>query len=1206
MRGSIKRIGCSALWLLITLGVLHASPGRAQAPDMREIYPYLMLVIDTSGSMERLPACACRTAGCEECLPNCDLANDASGQPPKDAAGKEMKKNRWAVTLEALTGSFDNFQCTKLERTDSSKFTYDFAYYLPYYQPWDCSPSGNCPFDDINNTRRQQNNGILDEYNGRVNFGLMTFDGWDTWVGAPPLVRESPDFNPNGLTLSDGESGLWSYGDPKSFHYPNCTTNYMMDTGARSASAEAGYLVSIGSCKTGVSCESWCDACWGTDPSEITANLNKDIQDALLSARPYGGTPIAASLDDLYYHFQRPSDDDFSGCRRRFALLMTDGYPDDDYRTFGCDCKNEGNPTDPDYADRCGINQDPNLMHCPYPLPEQAAFDLVHGKGTDGPMIEQLFVVGLAVEDTAVLNRLDAIADSGCPFAEGCEVDGHSALFADDLPTLVSTMSDIIQGFLHPISRSVPVFAGANASGVEQYQVSTGFEVPVESNAPWTGVIERRRFGCDAAGELDEATLSGNDLIHNIINAQDPRTLNIKTVVAKNPPNTGESPDYVYGDTSSTPCGPFSGTDPTGCTMLELNGGTVNETNLGLASGDTSGRDAIFDWMYGMNGSPRDGRKLGDIYHSSPVILSVPTIDTADEAFNVFRQREIVKDRPLTMFVGTNDGMLRAISLEEFRPTASLEYTQSYIAGQQMWAFVPPMFLPRLRDNLTGHRITMDGTPVVKNVYLSRSATAKSDTSADQYRTVLISGMRGGGNGYVALDVTNPTKPKFLWQFSDADMGSSYAQPAIAQASWREGTAIKNGAIAILSGGLGELGNSGVAGDCTLAGPNNPQMKLSTSTPFASYSNIATAPTTRDMRFRDQIRCWKVQGRALYFIDVATGRLIKKIFKDVSKTKFLLPSPMVSTPVIYQNDIGTRASRAFVVDADGVIWRIDLSTPDVEPDDGMKGWTARPFHDIFWDRGPADGERSYEAPILSTDKLGNVVVIVGTGDTDNFMKPTIQNKVVSLTEVFDGKIVSTEIADKWAAAVNWEKVVKTTNGLRPSELVTGAMGLYAGQLFFGTFISKSTTNSCDFGAGRVHAVNYIAHDTTDPNPPVGTVQTYGPLPLPNIAVGASDSVINVDYTEAEPNLMIMGLGITQRPSCDLADVTLDDPWKEDKIHTTSKPYDPALFLVAQGSGSTTSTSLLRANDGGRLLNVQLEVKRPEIPVRIMSWAGSVD
>src|SRR5262245_43596047 len=75
-------------WLLaVFVAVLAAtlSPARslqAQSPDLRGIVPYLMLVIDTSGSMEQLTSCSCTTPGCEECLPNCSLSN-VSGVPPK-------------------------------------------------------------------------------------------------------------------------------------------------------------------------------------------------------------------------------------------------------------------------------------------------------------------------------------------------------------------------------------------------------------------------------------------------------------------------------------------------------------------------------------------------------------------------------------------------------------------------------------------------------------------------------------------------------------------------------------------------------------------------------------------------------------------------------------------------------------------------------------------------------------------------------------------------------------------------------------------------------------------------------------------------------------------------------------------------------------------------------------------------------------------
>ena len=72
--------------------------------------------------------------------------------------------------------------------------------------------------------------------------------------------------------------------------------------------------------------------------------ISDTIQRALLKTRPYGGTPIAASLDDLYYHLKHDVSDQFGSCRNRFALLMTDGYPDDDYRSYRLQLPHEGRP----------------------------------------------------------------------------------------------------------------------------------------------------------------------------------------------------------------------------------------------------------------------------------------------------------------------------------------------------------------------------------------------------------------------------------------------------------------------------------------------------------------------------------------------------------------------------------------------------------------------------------------------------------------------------------------------------------------------------------------------------------------------------------------------------------------------------------------------------------------------------------------------
>jgi hypothetical protein len=59
----MRRIGCIAVCLLAMAEL--ARPGRVAAdetePDLREVEPYFMLVIDTSGSMELRTDCACTT-----------------------------------------------------------------------------------------------------------------------------------------------------------------------------------------------------------------------------------------------------------------------------------------------------------------------------------------------------------------------------------------------------------------------------------------------------------------------------------------------------------------------------------------------------------------------------------------------------------------------------------------------------------------------------------------------------------------------------------------------------------------------------------------------------------------------------------------------------------------------------------------------------------------------------------------------------------------------------------------------------------------------------------------------------------------------------------------------------------------------------------------------------------------------------------------
>ena len=94
---------------------------------------------------------------------------------------------------------------------------------------------------------------------------------------------------------SESEDGLWSYNPARAlgkdvlgasgaavgdFFYPNCTTDYMMDTGIRGPQAAQGALVAAIYAKT------------------AARDTNDRIQRSLRSVRPYGGTPIASALDE--------------------------------------------------------------------------------------------------------------------------------------------------------------------------------------------------------------------------------------------------------------------------------------------------------------------------------------------------------------------------------------------------------------------------------------------------------------------------------------------------------------------------------------------------------------------------------------------------------------------------------------------------------------------------------------------------------------------------------------------------------------------------------------------------------------------------------------------------------------------------------------------------------------------------------------------
>ncbi|MFC3195068.1 pilus assembly protein [Marinicella sediminis] len=161
---------------------------------------------------------------------------------------------------------------------------------------------------------------------------------------------------------------------------------------------------------------------------------------------------------------------------------------------------------------------------------------------------------------------------------------------------------------------------------------------------------------------------------------------------------------------------------------------------------------------------------LGDVIHSSAKVVRGPSESYSDDAFprdsNIVASDKPYKDfkvqyaeRRNLLLVGANDGMLHAFDAN---------------TGKEMWAYIPSLAFKNLHKLASPdyeHQNFVDLTPVVRDVFINGN-----------WKTVAIGGLRLGGQGYYALDITNPTAPRVLWEFTefnDGDMGYSYSEPFI-------------------------------------------------------------------------------------------------------------------------------------------------------------------------------------------------------------------------------------------------------------------------------------------------------------------------------------------------------------------------------------------------------------------------------------------
>ncbi|MBI3140946.1 MAG: fimbrial assembly protein [Rhodocyclales bacterium] len=228
-------------------------------------------------------------------------------------------------------------------------------------------------------------------------------------------------------------------------------------------------------------------------------------------------------------------------------------------------------------------------------------------------------------------------------------------------------------------------------------------------------------------------------------------------------------------------------------------GGTL-QTQLNKNAGgttDSDGADRVTylrgDTVAGMRTRPyikgtTTTNKLGDVVSSQPQYVARPNFGYSGTAYSAFATAK--ESRTPMVYVGGNDGMLHGFNAD---------------TGDEKLAYVPSeMYRTRnsevLSSKLTAanygqtgnaHHFYVDGSPTIGDICTS-SCSASGD-----WKTIVVGGFNGGGQGIYALDITNPSNfseanagSLVLWEFndwqdtdSDADMryalGYTYSRPAI-------------------------------------------------------------------------------------------------------------------------------------------------------------------------------------------------------------------------------------------------------------------------------------------------------------------------------------------------------------------------------------------------------------------------------------------
>lgn len=615
--------------------------------------------------------------------------------------------------------------------------------------------------------------------------------------------------------------------------------------------------------------------------------------------------------------------------------------------------------------------------------------------------------------------------------------------------------------------------------------------------------------------------------------------------------------------------------------------------------------------------------QFGAVFHSTPVVVGPPREFLRDDSYVTYQNTATVAKQPTVLYTATMDGQLHAFKVQANDPTDS--NTTDKGVNNELWSFFPPAVLKGLLPNYNvGGVALLDGQPVIADIpgtlYTSAQAPAfgRKGSTPPTWHRVLLAGGGSAGGFYYALDITDPTAPRFLWQLSRDQagnplFGSQTPTPAIAIVNILVNGEVQQVPVAIMPGGAtGAKEASCHKNDKNTSPYAEPfsNMLLNDSTNPHLLNGVTPSPAG--------LQCWKKikrnessSGNSLVVARLDTGQVLgywlgdsysgapkygdggddgsggdnkgdkKNHWSNVFDAPF--QGPVTGVPVVYPGQTGQVSDRVYVGDADGMLWRLDMSKPDISQWKVELAWDAYINETATPDNNTSLRESIGVVPIVSRDAIGNPVILVATGDQEQFNSQPTTNHVWSLTE----NPLTRKMSPNWHIAMD-------KRGAR----VTGPMALFNGALYFATFLPQ-TANVCSDGYGSVWAVDFVRRGTA-PSAPAGMTPVSGTWPLPLFPTATPGS-----YSYGQNGglgSIIMGISTSQTPTCD-ASITINDPYFGS--HTALSGVSGSSYQVSWQTGAGTGlTGGAVQNNGNGVQSVT--PPSPGAATRIDSWASIVE